>query len=232
MFKVEHVEAVQHNRKGQYFVPLAFHSANAELIIDCQLDTGATCNVITYRDVCYVQQIGNPVLQATRTKLKFYDGSLVHILGEYNAKCKHKGNLYQLNFKVIEDDQRPLLSGITCQELGLIKLDMVNAVQTTEIIDQYRDVFEGLGCLEGEYHIELDPKITLLQQAPRRVPVALKEQLKKLDDLTRQGIIQPVTGHTAWISNLVVIKKLGKLRMCIDPRVECRGGNRVSRVCN
>ena len=67
VFKVEHMGAVQRNRKGQYFVPLTFHSDNAEFIIDCQLDTGATCNVITYRDVYYVQQTGNPVLQATRT---------------------------------------------------------------------------------------------------------------------------------------------------------------------
>ena len=85
-------------------------------------------------------------------------------------------------------------------------MDIVNAVQSPDI-NQYRDVFEGLGCLEKEYHIEMDPAVSPSQQAPRRVPVALKELLKeKLDDLTKKGIIQPVTEYTAWISNLVVIK--------------------------
>ena len=87
------------------------------------------------------------------------------------------------------------------------------------MIDQYKDVFEGLGCLEGDYHIELDPSVSPVQHVPRRVPVALKEQLKiKLDSLVSQGIITPVTTPTPWISNLVDIKKSGKLRVCIDPR--------------
>ena len=55
----------------------------------------------------------------------------------------------------------------------------MSAVQSPDIIDQYRDVFEGLGCLEKEYHIEMDPALSPSQQAPKRVPVALKEQLKE-----------------------------------------------------
>ena len=112
-------------------------------------------------------------------KLKFYDGSVAYVLGEYNANCKYKEKLYHLNFKVIHGDRRPLLSGATCQELGLIKLDVVHAVQSTDIIDQYRDVFEGLVCLEKEYHIELDPAVSPSQQPPRRVPVTIKGQLKE-----------------------------------------------------
>ena len=90
VFKVEHVGAVQHNRKGQYFVLLAFLNDNVDFNIPCQLDTGATCNVITHRDVCCIQQTDKPILQASKTKLKFYDGSVAHVLGEYNAKCKYK----------------------------------------------------------------------------------------------------------------------------------------------
>ena len=112
-----------------------------------------------------------------------------------------------------------MLLGRTCQTLGLIKIDTVNAAQLTDLIDQYKDVFEGLGCLDGDYHIELDPSVPPVQHIPRRVPVALKEQLKvKLDSPVTQGVIKPVTTPTPWISNLVAIKKPGKLRVCIDPR--------------
>ena len=136
----------------------------------------------------------NPVLQPTSTKLKFYDGSLVTALGEYKAHCVYGGKPYNLDFKVIHDDQRPLLSGKTFQALGMIKIDTVNTTQPMDMIDQYKDVFEGLGCLEGDYHIELDSSVSPVQHVPRRVPVALKEQLKvKLDSLVSQGIITPVT---------------------------------------
>jgi len=88
-----------------------------------------------------------------------------------------------------------------------------------DLIEQYADVFQGLGCLDGDYHIELDPSVSPVQHVPRRVPVALKQQLKeKLDSLAAQGIIQSVSSPTPWISNLVAIKKPGKLRVCIDPR--------------
>ena len=137
----------------------------------------------------YPKQTGKPILQATKTKLKFYDGSVAHVLREYNANCKYKVKLYHLNFKVTHRDQHPLLSGAMCQELGLIKMDVVHTVQSTDIIDQYRDVFKGLGCLEKEYHIKLDPAVSHSQQPSRRVPVALKGQLKeKLDDLTKKAL--------------------------------------------
>ena len=218
-FMVEEIGAVHHNRKGQYFAQLEFIHEDTVIARDCQLDTGATCNVITHRDVCTIQQNNSPTLQPTSTKLKFYDGSLVTTLGEYKAHCVYREKLYNLDFKVIHGDQRPLLSGKTCQALGMIKIDTVNVTQPVDLIDQYKDVFEGLGCLEGDYHIELDPSVSPVQHVPRRIPVALKEQLKvKLDSLVAQGIITPVTTPTPWISNLVAIKKPGKLRVCIDPR--------------
>ena len=101
----------------------------------------------------------------------------------------------------------------------MLTIDTVNAAKSTELLDQYNDVFEVLGCLKGYYHIELDFSVSPVQHVPRRVPVALKEQLKdKLDSLVAQGIIEPVSTPTPWISNIVVIKKPGKLRVCIDPR--------------
>ena len=79
-------------------------------------------------------------------------------------------------------------------------MDIVNAVQSPDIIDQYRDVFEGLGCLEKEYHIEMDPAVSPSQQAPRRVPVALKEQLKeKLQKKALYNQLQSIQhGSATW----------------------------------
>ena len=83
---------------------------------------------------------------------------------------------------------------------------------------EYEDVFTGLSCLPGEYHIEVDPAIKPVQHAPRRVPVPIKSKLKEtIDEMEKQGIIVKETQPTEWISSLVAVQKPGKLRVCIDP---------------
>ena len=56
---------------------------------------------------------------------------------------------------------------------------------------------EEVGLLEGEYHICLDPQARPVQHAPRRVPVAYRENLQKiLEDLVRLEVLAPVTRPT------------------------------------
>ena len=64
---------------------------------------------------------------------------------------------------------------------------------SNKLIEQYHDVFEGLGCIGEEYHIEVDKTIHPVQHVPRRVPVAMKDRLKhKLDQLTKScTVIKP-----------------------------------------
>ena len=60
LFAVEQIGTVNHNHKGQFFVPLSFDHELSSTISDCQLDTGATCNVMRLEDVCAIK---NPPLQ-------------------------------------------------------------------------------------------------------------------------------------------------------------------------
>ncbi|RXN17139.1 Transposon Ty3-G Gag-Pol poly [Labeo rohita] len=85
---------------------------------------------------------------------------------------------------------------------------------------EYADVFEGDGCLEGEYNLEVDPAVKLVRLPKQRVPVALMKHLKdELGSPVERGIIAQVEKSTDWISSMVVVKKpSGKLRICIDPR--------------
>ena len=48
----------------------------------------------------------------------------------------------------------------------------MSSVSKEQILSDYKDVFTGLGCLQGEYHIDIDTSIPAVQHAPRRVPVA------------------------------------------------------------
>jgi len=89
------------------------------------------------------------------------------------------------------------------------------------VIQKHPLVFgDGVGLLDGEYHIRIEPGVDPVQHAPRRVPVAIREQLRStLEELALQDIIAPVTQPTPWISSLVVLpKKNGSLRLCLDPQ--------------
>ena len=88
-----------------------------------------------------------------------------------------------------------------------------------DLLEEYKDVFEGLGDLPGEYHIVTDETVTPVVHPPRRVPVPLRERIKaKLHDMVMRDIITPVTEPTAWVSSMLVVVKPEKLRICIDPR--------------
>ena len=100
----------------------------------------------------------------------------------------------------------------TVEESGLLSIK--------QLIDRHPTVFdERVGRLEGRYHIRLDPSIPPVQHPPRRVPVPLRDVLQStLLDLTNQGIIIPVQEPTPWINSIVVVpKKNGTLRICLDP---------------
>ena len=100
-------------------------------------------------------------------------------------------------FFITDEDVRPLLGDETCLELNLIKVmasgisesETVNAVndkvQTVhifltrdQILKEYGDVFEGLGCMDGPYHMELDDTVKPVVHPPRKVPLALRDRLK------------------------------------------------------
>ena len=66
--------------------------------------------------------------------------------------------------------------------------------QKEHIVDQYPDVFEGIGQFPGEpYHIQIDAKVLLKQTPCRMVPVHQKELFKKeLHKMVDAGILKPV----------------------------------------
>lgn len=65
------------------------------------------------------------------------------------------------------------------------------------LYQEYNDVFEGIGQLEGEYKLQLDPNAVPVVHPPRRFPVAIRDNLKaELDRLVKQNIIKPVSEPT------------------------------------
>ena len=89
-----------------------------------------------------------------------------------------------------------------------------------QVLEQFQDVFTGLGKLESSYRIRDNPNVQPVVHPPRRIPVAIQSALKeKLGEMVADGVIAPVTEATDWVLSMVVVyKSSGALRICIDPK--------------
>ncbi|UYV79187.1 K02A2.6-like [Cordylochernes scorpioides] len=213
-------------KKHKWMVKLLFETANQAVSLECQLDSGSTCNIMSLDDYRWVMQERSNNLDISNARLENFGGVILKPVGQKYLDCYFKENKYNLLFQIVNINQKPLLSAKTIEDLNLVtKHDAVyhlansSCSRAESIINKYEDVFKGLGMLPKEYHIEIEKEATPVQQHLRRIPIGLKAEFKrKLDDLEGRGIIERVQKSSSWISNLVLVKKQNKLRVCLDPR--------------
>ena len=88
----------------------------------------------------------------------------------------------------------------------------VNPTQEDELLKGYDEVFSGLGCLPGEHTIEIDHSFTPVVHPPRKVPLALKEQIKEeLERMENAGVVVKQTEPTDWVNSMVTVIKPEKI---------------------
>ncbi|XP_061178377.1 uncharacterized protein K02A2.6-like [Saccostrea echinata] len=133
----------------------------------------------------------------------------------------------EADFVIIKDNCIPLLGNDKLQDKELLQWNSENILAISnyspitkeQLLTEYKDVFEGIGRLEGDYHLVVDKSIPPVVHPPRRVPLALKAQLKdELDRLENLNIIAQVSEPTPWVSTCLMVVKPNKLRICIDPK--------------
>ena len=91
------------------------------------------------------------------------------------------------------------------------------------IMNLFPDLFEGVGTMENvQVHLDVNPEIETVVQAPKKIPHSMLEPLKdELDRMVKLGVIRKlhINEATDWVHNLVLVRKPnGKLRVCLDPR--------------
>ena len=168
-----------------------------------QIDTGATCNVIKRSDLMGTKYANN--IEHTAQVLTMYNSTALKPAGKCRVQLTNPGNnqKYKVHFTVVEDEDAKvnLLGSRAAQQMQLLhvryenmdanpketdqKDEAINSVTPDkigmtlqEITTKYKDVFEGLGNLGTELHLEVDESAKPVQLPPRKIPEALKQPLK------------------------------------------------------
>ena len=202
--------------------------------LDCKLDTGSEVNILLKSQ--YDQFKWKPKLHKhCKITLKSYSNHTIPILGSCLLTVRYRGQAAKVYFVIVKDAPTAILGLRACDKLGLVK--RVYTVESTNtnttqpasntstssvknIVDSYMDVFEGLGCLPGKQKLTVDETVTPVASACRKVPFAIQKKLKKeLDRMEKSEVIIKEDEPTSWVSPIVVVtKKNGNLRVCLDPR--------------
>ena len=178
--------------------------------VSVKLDTGAQCNVLPLH---VYKQISNKPLQRSKSRLVSYSGHRLDTVGKVTLLVSSKDKYVPVESEIVKNKAIPIFGLKTCLELNLIsKLYGLNKSATSEeILENFNDIFEGLGCLSTEYKIRLDKDANPVVHPPRKIPFALKNKVKnELSRLERMRVIQKVSEPTEWVNPLVMVEKPNK----------------------
>ena len=164
----------------------------AKSTVNFKIDTGAQANPITKS---IVADLGAPV-NTSSVNLRGYNNSPITNFGYVELPVVHKGNQHTRRFEIVDDDLCPILGLESSGVLGIVR--RFNEISTADLLDEYPEVFEGIGCLQEEHQISLNPSVKPVIHPQRRIPLSITDKLKQeLDKMENLGVIEKVDEPTS-----------------------------------
>lgn len=209
----------------EWFQNVMVHEAGQT--VNFKLDSGAQISVIP-NDL--YEKMGRPCVNSmkkSKVKISTYNKEKLNVAGKIVLTLEHKHKLYPIEFYIVHVKSVPILGLNALTQMNLVQ--RIHSLQTDSVkhtkhsqnpLEKYKDVFQGVGAIPGEYNIQLQADATPVVYPVRRVPESLKPKLKEsLDSMVRNNIIAAVEEPTDWVNSLVIVEKPDKsLRICLDPR--------------
>ena len=244
--KTHHIDDEYSDEEELFFIHTVRSQSNKPALATCtvndrhkvtfEIDTGASCNILPFTD--YVKATGDRQgihIIPSRTRLTMHNNTSAIPLGKAMLEVERGGNTHLLRFFIMKSSVMPILGKdssvgiklvqiLDCDDIHSISSDAPNSRSSQSLSDpilqQYHDVFSGLGELPGEYTIQTKANSVPVINPPRRLPVSLRNVVKaELDMMVDKEIIAQVTEPTPWVSSMVVAqKKDGRVRICLDPQ--------------
>ncbi|UYV73826.1 K02A2.6-like, partial [Cordylochernes scorpioides] len=107
-------------KKHKWMVKLLFETANQTVPLECQLDSGSTCNIMSLDDYRWVMQERSNNLDISNARLENFGGVILKPVGQKYLDCYFKEKKNNLLFQIVNINQKPLLSAKTIEDLNLV----------------------------------------------------------------------------------------------------------------
>ncbi|UYV60267.1 Otopetrin [Cordylochernes scorpioides] len=122
------------------------------------LDTGAQINVLPHKVIN--QWPSRPEIRPTSLKAFAYGNTELPIVGKCNVLCQYGEKKGMFEFIVADVEAQTLITGDTCEKLEILRRinhintdEMKLCSETQKILEQYHEVFQGVGLINSELHV-------------------------------------------------------------------------------
>ena len=204
-----------HPNSTELIIPIEIQNTKFEV----KVDTGAQCNVMPEEIFSNIRD--PPKLIQSNAKLQSYSGNEIPIVGKCSMLVKHMDSIQCCEFYVVKlKNARTLIGLQSSRDLGVIEVKCADNVNLNDLMKEYEDIFKGLGKVEGQFKIKVDPNATPAIHAPRKIPLSILPKLEStLKTLISSGVISKIDEPTEWVNSIVIVeKKNGSLRLCLDAK--------------
>ena len=147
----------------------------------------------------------------------------------FNGLISYHDNQCVVTLHVFKGNHGSLLSYKTATTFGILDIHIRQVREhispKDKLCSKYPSLFRGTGKLKNEQvKLHIDPTIKPVVQQARRIPYQVRQKVaEELCEREQKGIIERMYGPTRWVSPLVIIpKKNGKVRVCVDVRMANR----------
>jgi len=144
-----------------------------------------------------------------------FNNTVLPTNGMLNAVVEHPRThrKFNISFYIAENHRQPILGIDACLKFELLSIieDNICAIQQTArpllpmvtvthefVLNEYSDLFDGLGEMPGQVHLDIDPSVRPVQMPLRRLPEPIKDKVRlELEHMCRDGVIEPVSEPSA-----------------------------------
>ena len=184
--------------------------------VEFKVDTGAAVTALPTS----MMQCCTGKLQVSDKVLKSAGNNKLKVSGKAEVLLQIADKEIQQFVYFVEGLVMPLLGKPAIDGLDMIRfVDCISLGGRQDWKTVYPNLFKGLGTMGTEVKIQIkEDAVPFVQTVPRRVAAARKKPLQEeLSRMERLGVIEKVEDPTDWCSPCVVVpKKNGKIRVCID----------------
>nr|XP_047142341.1 uncharacterized protein K02A2.6-like [Hydra vulgaris] len=175
--------------------------------IKMQVDTGSQVTIIPKN---FWELMSKPKLQKCYLRLKQFDGTVIKVLGEFEATLETESKMNIVRIIVAD----------CTKNHGLIGMDVLN-FNATKLVNSIEPLVHGR-LINYKANILLKNGVQPTYFEARPLPIHIRPLVvDKLNGMIQQGLLQRVPpGGSRWASPLVVVRKTdGDLRICADYKI-------------